>query len=323
MLMAICHSEATGWTEVGDLSQVSELRKDPAMLVWGEVDVADLTETDLAVIAEEFDLHDLAVEDALNTRQRPKLETYDTHLFVVMHQLDEIDGQLEGRQVACFIGEGYVLTVHDGARRTIDEAKVRWKRTLPDTRRGRTFLIYTIVDTVVDDYQSIADRLESEIEFLEETVLQTPTAPVQKQLYSVKQRLARLRRYAVPMNRTLDTVVGPNRMPLFPEETSALFRDVYDHVLRVTDQLRNVESLADAVLDLQRAEQAHALNEVTKKLTGWAAIIAVPTFVASVYGMNFELVPNEGRLFGFWFALLLMAGTGFGLYVFFKRRDWL
>jgi magnesium transporter len=103
----------------------------------------------------------------------------------------------------------------------------------------------------------------------------------------------------------------------------AYFRDIHDHTLRVTDQVRNIEDLADAMIDLVRVEATNAQNEVTKRLTGWAAIIAVPTYIASVYGMNFQLVPADGRIFGFWFAMGLMAATAGGLYVFFKRRGWI
>ncbi len=322
MILAICHSESEGWTEVGDISAVSDLRKQAGRMVWAEADVSTLTPEDVEVISEEFDLHPLAVEDAVNTRQRPKLEQYDPHLFVVMHQLDTVNAQLEARQIACFIGEGYVLTVHDGARRTMDEAKRRWDKSAAG-HKGRSLLIYTLLDTIVDDYQEIADQLETEIETLEETVLASPGARVQKELYSVKQRLSRLRRYALPVSRSLEQVVGPDRPAQFSEVTAALFRDVTDHVLRVTDQLRSVETLSDAVLDLQRSEEAMALSEVTKRLTGWAAIIAIPTLIASIYGMNFALVPDEGRLFGFWFAVGLMGTSGLVLYIWFKKRRWI
>jgi magnesium transporter len=322
MLMAVCHSTDEGWSEVHDLDRVSDLRKEQGNLLWAEADVANLTREDIETIAEEFGLHELAVEDAVHTRQRPKLETYDTHLFLVMHELNEEDGQLEAAQLASFVAENYVLTIHAGATRTISEAKTRW-RELERTLERPSQLVHTLLDVLVDDYQSIADRLENEIEELEEVVLETPRAPVQRQLYSLKQQVARLRRFAMPATRLLDWVIKPEDKRLFEAEYSHLFRDVHDHLLRISEQIRNVDDLAQAVLDLTQSAQAHALNEVSKKLTAWAAIFAVETLIAGVYGMNFELVPYSGQVEGFWFALALMAVSGIGLFLFFRRRNWI
>lgn len=322
MLEAACHSEATGWKPVHDLSTLSDLRAEAGNLLWAEIGAADLTEDAASLIAEEFDLHPLAVEDALHGRQRPKLESYDTHLFAVVHQLDEFDGQLEASQIGFFIGDTWVLTVSHGAGRLLGEAKRRWNEGLSDLARGPAALVHTLLDVVVDDYQRIADRLEAQVEDLEDTVLQDPAAPVQRHIYSVKQRVSRLRRYALPAGRLIDDVTR-QRAPRLSDETAAYFRDVADHVLRITEQIRNIDDLSSAVLDLHRAEQATQLNEVTKKLTGWAAIIAVPTLIASTYGMNFELVPDENRLSGFVFAVSLMFLLGTSLFVFFKRKGWI
>lgn len=336
MLLAVCHSEESGWVDVKDLEMLSDLRADSANLLWAEADVSSLTEDDIRTIAQEFDLHPLAVDDARNTRQRPKVEIFeDHHLFVVFHQLDEHAGQLEAIQIACFVGEGYVLTLHGGADRTIREVRRRWEADHEwAARRGRTYLMHKLLDAVVDDYQAVADRLEQEIEDVEEETLESielpprspqrgPGAAAQRQLYSIKQRLARLRRYAMPTARVLETVLTPGRSPLFSEETALLFRDVHDHLLRINDQIRNVDELSDAVLELRRGEQAASLNETNKKLTAWAAIIAVPTLISSMYGMNFRLVPRDGTLFGFTFAVAAMASAGLILYAFFKRKGWL
>lgn len=320
MLMAICHSAEDGWTEVEDFARVSDLRGTQGVLLWAETDVSSLTPEDISTISEEFDLHPLAVEDAVNARQRPKIEVYENHVFVVFDQLDHVNDQLEATQIACFVGERYVLTLHAGAARSITVAKKRWSRAQHELGQGPAYLLHTLLDSVVDDYQSIADSLEERVEELEELVLEHPGAPVSRQLYSVKQKVSRLRRYALPVARILEGVKGH---PGTPEDALAHFGDIHDHVLRIADQVRNVDDLSQAVLDLTRAEQAYSLNEVTKRLTGWAAVIAVPTFIASVYGMNFRLVPEDGGIFGFWFALSLMAASSIALYVFLKKREWI
>lgn len=323
MKMAICDTPvAPAWSTVDDPSKLSDYRDDAGELLWAQEDVRNVTDEMIGVIAEEFELHPLAVEDAKGLRQRPKFEPYESHFFLVLHQLDEEDGQLEARQISCFIGNGYVLNIHEDAERSLDEALLRWSRLPPEHRRSRTRVIHTLLDVVVDDYRDMTDRLEGEVEQLEELVLSAPHVRIDRQLYSVKQRVARLRRYAVPMSRLLDWVLEGGGRDLFPRETIDQFRDVQDHLLRITDQVRNIDSLADAALNLRRAEQARSLNDVILKLTGWAAIIAVPTWIASVYGMNFALVPATQSRQGFWFALALMAATGIGLYLYFKKKHW-
>lgn len=321
MLLALCHSAESGWANVEDITQLSELRASAENLLWAEADVRDLDDEDIALIAEEFGLHPLAVEDAIHTRQRPKIDRYDTHLFLVVHELVESDGQLEAAQIGCFIGEHYVLTMHAGADRSIRAAKDRWERERPT--QHPSFLLHTLLDVVVDDYQKISDRIEDEVETLEEIALATPEADIQRNVYSVKQRISRLRRFALPEARILERTIGTQGDHPFATETEPLFRDVHDHLLRITDQVRNSDDLTDAVLDLTRNAQAAILNEATRKLSAWAAIFAVLTLIAGVYGMNFELIPQENSLGGFLFAVGLMLVLGLGLYIYFKRRKWL
>jgi magnesium transporter len=320
MLKAICHEEATGWFDVTDPSVISDLIQHEGAIVWAELDQAGLEPEDFDVVAEEFGLHPLAVEDAISLKQRPKLEAYENHLFAIMHQLDQVDGQFEAKQIACFIGKGWVLTVHEHSERTLDETRARLLREKRPQDRGPSHIMHALLDAIVDDYQHKTDELEEEVELLEERLLADPQQPVDKQLYSLKQRLARLRRYAVPGERILTQMLGP--VSQIPDETGAHFRDIHDHILRVIDQMRNVQDLSDAMIDLRRVEQANALNEVTKRLTGWAAIIAIPTLIAGIYGMNYRLTPLSQK-WGFEIAIGMMAASAIGLYTFFKKRGWI
>jgi magnesium transporter len=321
MLLAVCHSKGAGWEQVDDVSTVSDLRAKQGNRVWAEADVTGLSPEDIQVIAEEFDLHPLAVEDAVHLRQRPKVDAYENHLFVVFHELDEIEGQLEAVQLSCFIGERYVLTIHGGAGRVLDEAKKRWQE-LEDEADHPGHLVHTLLDVVVDDYGGIAQRLEDEVELLEEVVLAQPDVRVQTQIYSLKQRISRLRRYSLPLSRVLEWATDEGKRHL-PDTTHHQFRDVHDHVLRMVDQIRSIDELSQAVLDLTQGEHTRSLNEINKKLSAWAAIFAVSTVIAGIYGMNFVLVPKDQTLVGFWFALGLMGVMSLGLYLYFKRKDWL
>jgi len=323
MLNAIVLHPDEEWAEVDDLEKISELMNVPGNLVWAMGNVNELTSHDMTLIAEEFGLHSLAVEDAINTRQRPKLESYDKHLFAVMHQLDTFEGQLEAVQIACFIGRRWVLTLHAGANRSLAEASRRCFRGKKGSDQGPSFVMHALLDTIVDEYQAIANELEQQVEDLEDAVLNNPLTPVQGQLYSVKQRVSRLRRYSFPGERLLSQMINADTSPLITKRTAAHFRDVHDHLLRIIDQVRNVDDLTDAVIDLQRAEHANEQNITTKRLTGWAAIIAVPTFIASVYGMNFVELPPTKAGWGFWFMLGLMFGASGILYTMFKRRRWI
>lgn len=323
MLLAVCHTSADGWAEVGDLDQLSDLREVGGNLLWAEADIANLDRRDVGTIAEEFGLHELAVEDAIHLRQRPKLDVYENHLFLTMHQLNEEDGQLEAAQIACFVGPRFVLTLHEGAERTLREAKDRWKRENADFGGGSAILTHTLLDVVVDDYQKLADKLEAEVEELEDIVLATHDAPVQRQLYSVKQRTARLRRYVLPLQRVAGDLLSPLHEDRIPEETHPLFRDVLDHVLRISDEVRNIDDLADAAIDLRRSAEAQMLNDATKRLTGWAAIIAVPTLITGVYGMNLGIWPPAESRWGFYSVLILMIVICTLLYSYFKKKDWI
>ena len=322
MLKAICHLEDKGWTEIDDLSTISELVQEDGSVVWAEVDLATHQPHDTDTIAEEFGLHPLAVEDAFGLRQRPKFEAYEEHLFAVFHQIDEEDGQFEARQIACFIGKGWVLSIHDHADRTLKEVARRLKAQPKPRERGPSHVMHTLLDVIVDGYQVKTDQLEDQVEDLEEHLLARPDSPVEKQLYSLKQRLARLRRYAVPGERILSALLAPSATSV-PDETGAYFRDIHDHLLRITDQMRNVEDLTNALIDLRRIEQGNALNEVTKRLTGWAAIIAVPTLIAGIYGMNYTLTPQDENRWGFEIAIGLIVLSAAGLYTFFKKRGWI
>lgn len=322
MLRAVAHQGEGHWTPVDDFDRVSDLIALGTTLVWAMADLDDLTPANSERIGVELGLNPLALEDAMRPRQRPKLEIYENHLFAVAHQLDVVESQLEARQIACFVGKRFVLTIHQGAERTLTEALARLSRLSARDDRGPSVVMQAILDAVVDDYEATADRLELEIETLEEMVLSDVPSPSQERLYAVKQQIARLRRYVVPGERMLADVLA-GHMPGVAGTTREHFRDIHDHLLRIGDQIRNIEDLTNAVVEFQRAEQTNALNEVTKRLTGWAAIIAIPTLIASIYGMNFPLHPANNRSEGFWIVLAMMVASSTVLYVYFKRRSWI
>ena len=333
MLRAMLRTDGDGWTPADDLSRVSQGRGRPDGLAWVEVDVSDAASGDVQSLVDQFGLDPLAVEDALNPRQRPKFERYEGHAFLVMYQLDEVDDQLEARQIACFLGERFLLVMHCGADRMVAAARKRVE-SLDDEARRADRLLHALLDTVVDDYEVVAGRLETDVEHLEATALRVARKtsmsartlgdmPSQVMLYSLKQQVSLMRRFGLPLGTVLERIEW-SKDRQGDTDTEELFRDVHDHVLRIAAQARSVEELAGAVLDLTRGVQADVLNEVNKKLTAWAAIIAVPTFIASIYGTNYRLLPSPDLgAVGFVYVLCIMAGAAAALWLFFKRRRWI
>jgi magnesium transporter len=341
-LRALCRTGGADWAEVDDLSKISELRRDPGVTVWAEADLSGAGREDIRALAQEFALDDLAVEDALNPRQRPKLESYDPHLLMVLFQLDEVEDQLEPRQIACFAGGSFLLMLHHGADRLIGETRRRLEAGGPEIGSADRML-HAVADVAVDDYENIATGISDEVEELEGQALEVARAeerttkeiqgsmPSQYRLYTLKQQTSMLRRFALPVSLALQRIqaqrgVGERPEPLpVPRETQKLFRDVDDHVQRVSAQIRNIEDLIQGVLDLTQSVQADTLNEINKKLTGWAAIIAAPALIVGLYGINYKLLPFPdffGR-WGFLFVLGLMAGASLSLYALFKRKGWI
>lgn len=316
VLSAICYTARTGWARVADLSRISELLQERDLLLWATADARELSEADVAQIAEEFGLHPLAVEDAMELRQRPKLEAYPDHLFVVAHEIDVADGGLDARQAACFVGERYVLVIHSGADRVLGEARARLQR---PTRPEPALIVHALLDAIVDEFATAAEALEDEVERLEDHILGKPHEH-QAGLFSLRRRMTHLRRFAVPTERLLEQILE-GRANL-GEHAPEAFRDVHDHTLRVNDTLRSVTDVAAAVFDLQRSEQSQRLSDITKRLSGWAAIIAVPTLIASAYGMNFALIPKEGSTTGFAVAVAAMVVSGVALWLVMRKRGW-
>jgi magnesium transporter len=311
----------TQWHVVPDLDALRgmDLRAGPE---WITVDASRLGADELRSVLEAHGIHPLVAEDVAHPRQRPKIESYGDDLFLVLHQLDEEDGQLEACQLAAVITGEYVLVIHHGADRTIESLRRR-------VDGGAGPPLYVLLDTNVDEYERIANDLEEEVERFEEEALEASREGMveqrveQAELYSIKQRLSRLRRYAVPVERILASVTGVEGARSIDEEARPLFQDVLDHTIRLSAQIRNVDELTGAVLDLIRSEQADTLNMVNKKLSAWAAIFAAWAVITGFYGMNLDLEPEEQTVFGFWFVFTLMGVVGLGLYLVFKRRKWL
>ena len=303
-----------------DPARVSDHLEDPDSLVW--LDLEDPTDEELALIEEEFALHPLAVEDARHRGQRPKVEVYDKYFFLVMHAVQLKDGELRDQEVHAFVGPNYLVTLRYAPAFDLKPVLRRWERQQELTQEGGGFLLYALLDEVVDGYFNVVERFEDDSESVEEQVFADETRPdTQERIFRLKKQVIEFRRLVMPLREVLDLLQGEPRV--VTGTLAAYYRDVADHIIRVLEFIDNVRELLTTALEAYLSQVSNRLNTVMKQLTSWAAIILVPTLIAGIYGMNFRHMPELNWLLGYPFALGLMAVSATTLYVVFKRRGWL
>jgi magnesium transporter len=293
----------------------------PDCFVW--VAIKDPEPEELDALQREFNLHDLAVEDARHGHQRPKIEEYENSLFVVLQPIEREGDELHTGEVAVFVGDRYVLTVRRGAREGFAGVRRRTEQEPDLLRHGPAYVLYALMDTVVDRYFPIVDALTEEIERIEERIFagQTTRAHIEA-LYELKRDLMTIKHAAAPLLEVTSKLHG-GRVPPMCLGLHDYFRDVYDHLIRLNlsiDNLRDMVTTATAVnLSLIQIQE----NEVTKRLAAWAALIAVPTMVAGIYGMNFRHMPELTWKFGYPAVMGAIAAVDGYLVYRFRKAKWL
>jgi magnesium transporter len=307
-----------------DPARIGEELKVKGNCVW--LDIAgspDDIARSIPVLREEFGFHELALEDCVHPHQRPKIEQYETYFFLVAYGATVVEGGLVDHEMAMFVGHNYLVTVRKDPPLDLKPVLKRWDAHSKLAAEGGGYLLYILLDEIVDGYFDVLDSYEGRIEEIEDRVFagrdQTGT---QNEIFRVKKELITFRRAMAPLREVLD-VMQRRTVDVVTERLEPYYRDVYDHVLRATDFLDGVRDILSSSLDANLAVVSNRLNEVVKSLTSWAAIILVPTLIAGIYGMNFEHMPELHWLFGYPFALGLMAASALILYRVFKRRDWL
>jgi magnesium transporter len=309
----------TGDVAVDDISEVLKVE---GQFVW--IGLYEPSETLLRKVQGEFGLHDLAIEDALRAHQRPKLEEYGNCLFVVLRtaQLGP-DHQLELGETHIFIGPSYVVSVRHGPSRSYAEVRKRVESAPQLLKKGPGAVLYAIMDFVVDQYFPVVDALEDDLDELEAAIFEgSVSRVVTERIYNLKRDLLVLKRAVSPLIEVCNRLVRYDAS-LIPEDTRPYFRDVYDHVIRINETIDTVRELLASALEANLALISIGQNEVAKKLAGWAAILAVPTMVAGIYGMNFHYMPELGWRYGYPLVLAFTAATCVTLWTRFRRAGWL
>ncbi|MGI8636225.1 MAG: magnesium/cobalt transporter CorA [Segetibacter sp.] len=278
----------------------------------------------LKSIQEEFGLHDLAIEDAHNAHQRPKLELYDEVLFIVLRTAQiNAKEDIDFGETHFFVGHNFIVTIRHGSSLSYKDVRARCENTPELLSKGPSFALYAVMDSIVDQYFPVIETLEQKLVEVEEEIFgRKPTRGTTQRIYELKRAVLEVKRVITPM---IDIC---NRLMRFdikrvPEDTRPYFRDVYDHVLRINEMLDNTRDLVTAALEANFSLTSISQSEVSKKFAGWAAIIGVPTMIAGIYGMNFEAMPELHWTYAYPIVLAVTFLLCVVLYVFFKRSGWL
>ena len=302
---------------------ISDYVKRPDVFVW--VALKDPSDEELEEMAREFNLHELAVEDARHGHQRPKIEEYGNSLFCVLHVPEPQGDEVEVGEIDIFVGPNYILSSRQRTQHGFGEVRARAEGEPELLKHGSGFVFYALMDNVVDRYFPLVDQLEVELEKIEERIFENDGADAKRnirELYALKHKGMTIRHAVEPLIEAVHKLYG-GRVPQVCSGTQEYFRDVYDHLLRVSQQL---DGLRDMVITAQQVNlNMISLSEtvVTKQLAAWAAIIAVPTLIAGVYGMNFKNMPELDWVWGYPASVLVMLVLDVGLYIKFKRIGWL
>ncbi len=275
-------------------------------------------------VAQRFDLHELAVEDAARAHQRPKLEDYEGSFFIVLKttRYDEEAEQVHFGEVHLFVARHYVIVVRHGEGSELGPARQRLEERPELLRQGTAAVVWAILDKVVDDYHPVVQGIEDDIEEVEAQVFGEDGQPTER-IYFLKREVIEFHRAVNPLLVPLERLESGGVTRAIDDELRRYFRDVADHARRVDEQVTSQRELLTSALEANLALVSVQQGDTIKEISSWAAIITVPTFIASVYGMNFEHMPELDSEFGYPLALLFMAIAVFVLYRFFKRIGWL
>ena len=301
---------------------ISDYLQQPRCFVW--VALAEPQPAELATMQHEFGLHELAVEDALRGNQRPKIEEYGDSLFVVVRMV-ELDGdELVVGELDVFVGPNYVLSARRNATKGFLGVRARAEREPHLLSKGSSFVLYAVMDAVVDRYFPVVDMLESELEKIEDRIFTDGSQSRDniERLYELKRKVMTLRHAVAPLVDQVGKLYG-GRVPPGFDDTQEYFRDVHDHLYRIQATLDGMRETIGTAIQVHLSMVAIEAGDVNKRLAAWAAIFAVMTAFAGIWGMNFELMPELKWRYGYPAAVAGMAAVCGYLYYRFKRSGWL
>lgn len=304
-----------------NIEEISEYLEKPGCFVW--VALRDASDTELEKMREEFALHPLAVEDAHHGHQRPKIEEYGETLFAVVHLLEQQHGEIEVGEVDIFVGHNFVLSVRNRSGQHLLGVRERCEREPELLGHGAGFVLYAIMDAVVDRYFPLIDTIESELEDVEEHIFDKGmTRSNIEQLYDLKRRMVTLKHAVAPLMEAVGKLTS-GRVPPVCAGSRDYFRDVYDHLVRINAQLETIRDTIGTAIQVSLSSVAIEQSDVAKRLAAWAGIFAVATAFAGIWGMNFKAMPELQWEYGYPLALAIIVSACGYLFLRFRRMGWL
>jgi magnesium transporter len=304
------------------VADVSELLAEPDTIVW--VDMCGPSKDELHVLAEELGLHELAVEDALSEHQRPKLDHYETHLFLSTHAVRVDDmGVLHKTEIDSFISPRWLITVRKDDGFSMEPVLSRWDRSSDLCKFGVSFLLYGLLDVIVDGYFETVQVFDDFYDEVSDVIFsERPLDPAkQRHWFEMRRALVQFHRLVVPMREAVSSLMRREHSAV-AEALYPYYQDVYDHILRVSESTDALRDLVSTIVETNLSLRDYRQNQVMKKVTSWAAIIAVPTLVTGYYGMNVPF-PGSGERWGWAVAVALCIACSLSLYTLFRKHEWL
>jgi magnesium transporter len=304
------------------IDQIPDYLNRPNCFVW--VALHDPPAAELSDLQRVFGLHPLAVEDALSAHQRPKIEEYGDSLFAILQMVEPAGDDFHVGEVAIFTGRNYVLSVRNQAQKGFQDVRARTEREPELLRQGPGYILYALMDAVVDRYFPIFELLEDELDSIESRIFAPEGVPREniEDLYALKQRLMIMKHAVAPLLESVSNLSGA-RVPTLCAGLNVYFRDVYDHLQRLNQTADSIRDTVATAISVNLSMVTLQENETMKRLAAYAALLAVPTMIAGIYGMNFEHMPELKWRYGYALSLLVMAGLDIYLFFRFKRAHWL
>lgn len=293
-------------------------------MTWINVD--GLHETELmGELGKIFDLHPLTLEDILNTHQRPKMESHEKYIFVVLKMLScaQESTEILSEQVSFILGPGYVLSFQEKLGDVFEPVRQRIRSHKGRIRaRGSDYLLYALVDAVIDHYFVVLEKIEEQLEVLGEAVFEDPSATLLAEIQGLKLELVRMRKAVWPLRETISGLVR-EESELIEERTEIFLKDVYDHTIQAIDTVEGFRDTVSGLLDIYLSNVSNRMNEVMKVLTIIATIFIPTTFIAGVYGMNFDFMPELKWHWAYPLVWIVMIAVGVSMIFYFKKKKWL
>jgi len=319
MITVRCARSATQVEEI-PLEAVPDLLGRADVAFWFDLDTP--TQQDLDFLEKQLKIHHLTLEDVVNQNQRPKIESFESYVYLVIHPLIRKDHvEIEPAEVDLLLGQNWLVTVRYGPVPGLIENSRSHERLDDALARGADFLLYKVVDLIVDSYFPLMDQIEEEIDFLEDALVQQADLSEMSRLLTLKRSLVHIRRAVTPQREIFNQLTRHD-FHFIRHDYTLYFRDVYDHLIRITEELDSLRDILSGALEVHLSAISNQLNVTMKRLTAWGTIFVVITAVAGIYGMNFEYMPELHWRYGYAAAIALMAAISGGLFFYFKKKDY-